>query len=474
MSSSKMPSSLQTSFRLGALCLALLAAGCASSLHTPYAAPATSVPTQWQYAAGANGGHGQTPAPLSPWWTGFNDPALSQLIEQALQRNNNLAAAAIRVRRAQLQVGLAENQFGPSFSGSISTGASRGLNGGGTVKSSGISLGASYEVDLWNRLGSQRDVAQWEALATVQDREATALSLVATTAQLYWQIGYLNQRLAANLQSIAVAQKTLELVQVQYRTGAVSGLELAEAQQNLSSQQASQTTLQQQQVEATTALGLLFDGAPMASILAGPLPSRLPDTTLPPVDAGLPASLLGRRPDLRAAELRLREAKSSIDATRASYYPALSLTGGLGTSSASLVNILKNPVASLGLGITMPFLQRTQRDLDIKISQSQLDEAVVNFRQTLYTAFGDVDNALSSRQQLAAQATLLEQALAAARQAERLYEIRYRAGSVALKPWLDAQEKRRSAEIAVAENRLNRLNNHAVLVQALGGDAVAP
>ena len=467
MKSFPMPTSVMPFARpLGALCLALAATGCAVGPHTPYAAPATSVPTQWQFATGEATQRGV--APLTPWWTGFNDPVLSQLIDQALLRNNDLAAAGIRVRRAQLQVGLAENQFGPTFSGNVSSGVSRSLNGGGTARSSGISLGASYEVDLWNRLGSQRDVAQWEALATVQDREATALSLAATTAQLYWQIGYLNQRLAANLQSIAVAQKTLELVEVQYRTGAVSGLELAEAQQNLRSQQASQTTLQQQQVEAGTALGLLFDGAPLP---AAALPASLPEANLPPVEAGLPAALLGRRPDLRAAELRLREATASIDATRASYYPALSLTGGLGTSSASLVNLLKNPVASLGLGISMPFLQRTQRDLDIKVSQSQLDEAVVNFRQTLYTAFGDVDNALSFRQQLAAQADLLAQALTAARQAERLYEIRYRAGSVALKPWLDAQEKRRSAEIAVAENRLNRLNNHAALVLALGGEA---
>ena len=457
------PRSLTTSsLRLGALCLAMLASGCAS-LHTPYVAPATSVSAQWQFAGGS-----VTAGSLSRWWTGFNDPVLDQLVEQALQRNNNLAAAAIRVRRAQLQVGLAENQFGPSFSGNANSGASRSLNGGGTAKSSGISLGASYEIDLWNRLGSQRDVAQWEAQATAQDREATALSLVATTAQLYWRIGYLNQRLAANLQSIAVARKTLELVQAQYRAGAVSGLELAEALQNLRSQEASQTTLLQQAVEAGTALGLLFDGTPVPD---GSLPPRLPDALLPPVEPGLPAALLGRRPDLRAAEFRLREATASIDATRASYYPALSLTGGLGTSSTSLLNILKNPVASLGLGVTMPFLQRTQRDLDIKISEAQLDEAVVNFRQTLYTAFGDVDNALSSRQQLTAQAALLEQALVAARQAERLYEIRYRAGSVALKPWLDAQEKRRSAEIAVAENRLNRLTNHAVLALALGGEA---
>ena len=452
-------------FKPSLLC-ALLLTGCAS-LPTPYTAPTTSLPAQWQYTTGT------TATSTDPWWTRFNDPVLDQLVDQALLRNNNLAAATIRVRQAQLQAGLAENR--PNFSGSLNTGASRALNGNAsTARSSGASLGASYEIDLWNKLGSQRDVALWEARATAQDRAATALALVGTTAQLYWQLGYLNQRLTANLQSIATAEKTLQLVQAQASAGAVGGLELAEARQSLLTLQASQTTLQQQAVAANTALALLFDAAPGRPPAQ---PQTLPTSSLPAVAAGLPAELLGRRPDLRAAELRLRESHANIAATRASYYPALTLTGALGTSSASLLNLLSNPVASLSLGVALPFLNQKEMGLNIQIAQAQSEAAVVNFRQTLYTALGDVDNALSARQQLRQQAVLLTQALQAATEAERLYEVRYRAGAVALRPWLDAQTSRRSAEIALAENRLNQFNNHVALVQALGGDtevAAAP
>ena len=324
-------------------------------------------------------------------------------------------------------------------------------------------------MDLWNKLGSQRDVALWEARATEQDRAATALALVGTTAQLYWQLGYLHQRLAANQQNIASADTTLQLVQAQANAGAVGGLELAEARQSLLALQASHTTLQQQAVAANTALALLFDTAPSA---LPNLPQTLPNSALPEVAAGLPAELLARRPDLRAAELRLRESHASITATRASYYPALSLTGALGTSSTSLLNLLSNPVTSLGLGLSLPFLNQKEMDLNIQVAQAQSEAAVVNFRQTLYTALGDVDNALSTRQQYRAQAVLLAQVLQAASQAERLYEVRYRAGAVALKPWLDAQTARRNADIALAENRLNQFTNHATLVLALGGDTV--
>jgi NodT family efflux transporter outer membrane factor (OMF) lipoprotein len=400
----------------------------------------------------------------------LNDPVLDQLVADVLARNNNLAAATIRVRRAQLQAGLADQALQPALAGSASMGTRRSLEGdASSTRSSGVTLSASYEIDLWNKLGSQREVARWEALASEQDRQSTRLALVATTARLYWQLAFVNQRLAANTQSIGYAQTTYQLVQTQYRAGAASGLEVAEAQQALASQQASQSALQQQAVEARTALALLLDSAPGSQEVSNP--AALPGGELPALQAGLPASLLARRPDLRAAELRLRESFSKIDATRASYYPALSLTGSLGTSSAQLTNLLQNPVAALGLGVTLPFLQRANMQLSIKVSETQYEEAVVNFRQTLYTALGDVDNALSSRQQLALQAIRLEESLQAARTAERLYEARYRAGAAALKAWLDAQEKRRSADIALADNRLARLNSQLALYQALGGDA---
>ena len=452
-----------------ALAALLMLGGCASTFNSLFRTPALKIPAQYTQDSAVS--MPVTPASDgTPWWTRLNDPVLDQLVAEVLARNNNLAAATIRVRRAQLQAGLADRALQPALAGSASTGARRSLESDATsARSSSMTLSASYEIDLWNKLGSQREVARWEALASDQDRQSTRLALIATTARLYWQLAFVNQRLAASTQSIGYAQTTYQLVQTQYRAGAASGLEVAEAQQALAGQQASQSALQQQAVEARTALALLLDNAPGSQAASNP--AALPSGDLPALQAGLPASLLARRPDLRAAELRLRQSFTRIDATRASYYPALSLTGSLGTSSTQLTNLLQNPVAALGLGVSLPFLQRANMQLNIQVSETQYEEAVLNFRQTLYTALGDVDNALSSRLQLALQAARLEESLQAARTAERLYEARYRAGAAALKAWLDAQEKRRSADIALADNRLSRLNNQLALYQALGGDA---
>jgi NodT family efflux transporter outer membrane factor (OMF) lipoprotein len=452
-----------------ALAALLMLGGCASTFNSLFRTPALKIPAQYTQDSAVS----MPVTPVTdgtPWWTRLNDPVLDQLVAEVLARNNNLAAATIRVRRAQLQAGLADRALQPALAGSASTGARRSLESDATsARSSGVTLSASYEIDLWNKLGSQREVARWEALASEQDRQSTRLALIATTARLYWQLAFVNQRLAASTQSIGYAQTTYQLVQTQYRAGAASGLEVAEAQQALAGQQASQSALQQQAVEARTALALLLDNAPGSQAASNP--AALPSGDLPALQAGLPASLLARRPDLRAAELRLRQSFTRIDATRASYYPALSLTGSLGTSSTQLTNLLQNPVAALGLGVSLPFLQRANMQLNIQVSETQYEEAVLNFRQTLYTALGDVDNALSSRLQLALQAARLQESLQAARTAERLYEVRYRAGAAALKAWLDAQEKRRSADIALADNRLARLNNQLALYQALGGDA---
>lgn len=464
--------------------VATLVAGCASGIEGRYAPPAVVVPSNFPSVSltgstriAANDvvtapvTESATAAPnnLDHWWTAFDDPALNRVVDAALAANNNLAAATIRVRRAQLQAGLADAALRPVFGGSVNANASRSLdNGGPALRTSNFNIGASYEVDLWNRLGSQRDAARWEAAATAEDRAATAQALAGTAATLYWQAGYLGQRITAGAESVAYAARTLTLVQAQHRAGAVSSLEMADAEQNLANQRAAQSTLEQQRVEALNALALLFDGRPPAAASTD-APRVLPTGALPQVAPGLPAALLGRRPDLRAAELRLRESFVNIDAVRASFYPALTLNGSIGGSSTALADLLRNPIGTLGAGITLPFLQVTQRQLGIQVSETQYEEAVVNFRQTLYQALADADNALSAQARLAAQGVDLAQALAASQRAERLYEVRYRLGATPLRTWLDAQERRRNAENAVTDNRFNRLANHATLVRVLGG-----
>lgn len=453
---------------LSAVALAALLAGCAA---TPYRTPDVQLPQQWQHAAGS-----RQPVTLSDrWWTRFGDPQLDSLIDAALQRNTDLAVTAWKVRNARLAAGNAAGKLWPQPSGNLSASRQMPLNGDRSNSNSvSAALDVSWEIDLWGKLAAQQRMADWEAVATDHDREAAAQALVATVAKSYWQLAVLDRKLASQQASLDVARKTLELVQVQYKAGATSGLEVAQAMQNLASQQSTQAALVQQRNEQRNALSILFDAPPEALPAAAQQP-RLPDMAmLPELAAGLPAELLARRPDLQAAEARLRSSLANVDATRTSYYPTLSLTGTLGTGSSALSGILSNPVATLGAGLALPFLRIGEMQRNTAIAQGSYEQAILNFRKTLYSALSDVENALSARTQLQLQETAAQQVATQARRAEELNGVRYRAGAVALKLWLDAQESRRSADLALLDAQLNRAVNVVNLYQVLGGSPVMP
>ena len=403
------------------------------------------------------------------WWQGFGDPGLNALIERTLAVNTDLASAGLRLERARLQAGLASTSLFPQASGSVSTSASRDLESSddwSRNNSAGVSLG--WELDLWGKLRTQRDIAQWEAQASAQDLQNTRLLLVAQAAELYWQLGYLNLAIETGQANLERLQRTATLVQSQFNAGAVSRLEVRQAQQNIESQRAAQAQLEQQRVEARNALTVLLDGRPWP---AESEPKNLDGFTHPDVREGLPAELLARRPDLRAAELRLRQALASIKVTATSYYPTLSLTGSVGSSSPSLGDVLSNPVATLGAGLSLPFLRFRQMQLDIDSADLSYQIAANDFRRTLYTALAEVDNALSARQRLAEQVAAAERSYAEAVEIERLYEVRYRAGATDLRNWLDAQQTRRNAELSLAQARRSQLGNDVTLAKALGGGA---
>jgi len=441
----------------------LMLGGCGGLLpRSRYARPDVELPQSWQNA----GTSGASVANGEKWWQGFRDPNLDALIERALKSNNDLAAAAVRVRRARLSSRLTDTNLTPSVSAGAANNISYDLKSGSNAKSSGVTGTVSYELDLWGKLASSRDSARWEAEATEADRQSVALSLIGTTAKDYWQVAYLNERIAIAEATIAYTRKCLELVGVKYGAGSVSYLDVVQARQTLASQRAELTQLERQRTEARNALAVIFDQAPGNVV---PELQRLPGGPLPEVAPGIPATLLGRRPDLRAAEQRLRKYLANVDYTRTSYYPSITLTGTLGTSSTSLVSILQNPYAALGTSLSMLFIQWNTMKLNVEISRAEYEEAAVNFRQTLYSALSDVENALSGRTRYEEENRFLEESLSMARKAEELAEVRYRAGSTELKVWLDAQESRRSAENSLAENRLNRLKNSMTLYQALGG-----
>ena len=449
------------------ICIILIAtlplSGCGALIKSDYQRPETATPAQWSSAL-------TTASSPADWPADFGDPELTRLVALALERNNDLAAAAIRVRKARLQAGLAAAELHPDLSAGLGTNSQKDLHQGDWETSHSAEVGIGYEVDLWGRLARARDAADWEALATEQDRQSAALSLTGTVMQLYWAIAYDSVRLELSRSNIGSAQQAVDLTEAQEQFGAASQLEVSQARQNLASLLASHQTLEQARQEDLNALAVLFD-MPPGEIMADPADLDL--STLPDIPAGVPAELLGRRPDLRALELRLREYLANTDAARASFYPTLSLTGSLGTASTELSDLMNHPVAALVTSLALPLLNWNTLQLNLDVSRADYEEAVVTFRQTLYESMAEVENGLSNRSHLTAQADHLNENLAEAREIERIYEVRYRTGSGTLKDWLDAQDTRRTAEQSVAENRYNRLINHVTLYQALGGQPAA-
>lgn len=449
--------------------------GCAAVVKTPYQAP--NLPMAGEFAYDRSGAAAQSTY-SDQWWTLFQDQELNRLVQQVIDRNADLAVAGLNLQQAWLKAGLAQSQQGIRVGdASLSTGHAFELDGG-THRDTGISIGyprLSYEIDLFGKLANQTEAARWEAVATAEDLQATGQSLVATTAQLYWQLAYLNESHSTAQQSLNNTEKLYQLVQTQYKAGAVSGMELTQAAQSVQSQKANLSQIQQQLVQARTGLAVLLQ-IPVQQLNIKE-PQRLPNNTLPKISAGLPADILSRRPDLRASEYRLRQTLANKDATKASYYPSISLTGSLSTgigvgSSTSLANAIKNPVATLGAGLTLPFLQYNDMKKNIKISDLEYEKAIVRYRQTLYQAFADTENALSARTELDKQVALQQRNVELAEKAERLTDVRYRNGAIPLKNLLDAQTTTRNARLALVQTKQNQYNAYVTLMQALGGSPI--
>lgn len=450
--------------RLIVLCPLVLLAGC-SSLSSTYLRPVLPAGPRWSTTAAA----GAVQATADRWWLVFGDPDLDKLVGDVIGQNNDVLLAVARAYRARLEADVAANDLLPDLNGNFATGNNQPLAGEpAATSSSSASISVSYELDLWGKLAAQRDSSSFEAQATVEDYEAARVATIGEAIKTYFRIAHANQSIAFAESRLAYFKQTQALVRTQMASGAVSDFELREVEQKLETQAARVSELKQVRLVQRNNLIELLNGAPSPV----PEPQRLPSKKLPSIQAGLPADLLARRPDLRAAEARLRAMlKKTVDETRASFYPPISLTGTLGTSSPQLLAFISNPAATVGVNVALSFLNLKDMKLKVAISRAQYEEGVLNFRKTLLKAFSDVANALGARADCAERVRRLRNALSAAQEVERLTEARYRAGAITLRVWLDAQEHRRTAEIALADIRLEQLVNESLLYRALGGSA---
>ncbi|AIR03232.1 RND transporter [Cedecea neteri] len=449
-----------------AICLAAaFSAGCANTLKSDYHAPEVSYPASWNKSEPVGN--------IAPFdWKAFNDPQLDSWLRQVMASNNDVAIAVLRVYRARLdaeRVGIAND---PGLKASLGVDGKTPLNNSsGWTKGSSASLSTSYELDLWGKIARQRDAAEWASHASEEDLRAARLTLLSETSNNYWRIGFVNQQIDVLQQSIGYAKETLRLAEARYRAGGASALDVVDAQQSLLAQENRLTGLQRERLLGLNQQAVLLGTAPGSAVVE---PTKLPKGTLPQVNANIPASVLMHRPDISAQEWRVREALANVDIRRTEYYPAFSLTGSLGTGSSSLLKVLHNPIGSVGASLTLPFLEWRQRGVEVKIARNDYEQRVLAFKQSLYKAMSSIEDELSLRNQLLAQELRLREGLALARKSERLNEVRYRQGAARISFWLDAQEKRRQAELLLDENRFNQLQNLAKIYLEFGGSSKFP
>jgi multidrug efflux system outer membrane protein len=447
------------------------------TLAPKYTKPASPVPAQWPTGAAYN--ETKTAASASavqdiPWRKFFTDERLQKIIETALNNNRDLRVAALNVERARALYGIQRAELLPTVSavGSVSktlVPADLSTTGSATTTSQySVNLGIlSWEIDFFGRIRSLKDQALEEYLATEDARRSAQISLLSSVAQAYLS-------LAADRENIRLAASTLEtqeasykLIRKRYDAGLTSELDLMQAQSQVDTAKVDVARNTQLAAQDENALNLLV-GSPLSSDL---LPADL-NSVNPPKDIspGLSSELLLRRPDILAAEHQLKAANANIGAARAAFFPNISLTTTIGTTSAELSGLFKAGQGTWNFApqIIMPiFDARTWSAYDV--TKVEKEVSVAQYEKAIQTAFREVSDALAVKgtlnQQVAAQQSLVE----AVAETYRLSNARYTKGIDSYLGVLDAQRSLYSAQQGLIVLRLARLVNQVTLYMALGG-----
>lgn len=427
--------------------------GC--SLVPSYSQPDVPLALAW---TGAQGG-AEAPASGGLWWKEFHSQELDGLIAKGLSENYTLKAAMSRIDEARglAQVAGAAQYPLLSLGGNVQ----RQDNYGTTAKRS-VFADATYEVDFWGKSRAAADSSTALANASVFDAQTLRMTLGATIATTYFQVLSLDDRLRL-AQSIADdAQQVLELVEVQASQGVVSNLEVEQQRNALQTFQAAMPPLRQQRDQALYQLAVLV-GVPPQGFQVNQ--TGLQDLAIPHPAMGLPIGLLRQRPDVQAAEARLKSANFDVGVARAAFLPniSLDLMGGVDTLAGggiwSAIGTLAQPVFAGG-----------RLTGQLNVDQAHAQELTASYRESVIEALQDVETQLSAAHQLDQTYRLNQAAVTSAREAARLAQVRYRLGSTDFQTLLIVERTQYQAEDSLLQVRLQHLQAAVGLFRALGGD----
>jgi efflux transporter, outer membrane factor lipoprotein, NodT family len=408
------------------------------------------------------------------WWQGYNDPQLNELVEQAIKNNLDLAKSAISVNRALYNANLVGANLVPTFSGSGSSSASKGIGSSNNTNSVGTSTVSntasfklSYTVDLWRRLADTASAAEWEHKATQEDLKAARLSLINSVVATYYQIAYYKDAIAVTNRTIKNYEQISSILNNKLKVGAIDPLAVEQAQQATLNARNSVVGLETSLKTAEQTMRNLLNLQPNQ-----PLPSRYPNilnVKLQGVDTNVPVSAIANRPDVAMRLNRLQSAFKTLTATEKSWFPTLTLGGAISGSARSASNVADNPIANGMFSFDLPFLDWNRVKNNVKISEADYTTARINYEQSITTALNEIDNYYYTYNQARSSLGLLEQTYEKNRKISTYYQNRYNQGVAEFRDWISAMNTELSSQISVLNQKYMILTNENLVYQAMAG-----
>jgi multidrug efflux system outer membrane protein len=473
---------------LGVLAAIAGLAGC--TVGPNYKRPAVDVPLAYRAATSdASAGDHPTsdqPAPQSvataptpvqsfgdqKWWDVFQDRELQNLIRTALKNNYDVRIAATRVLEAQAQLGITRADQYPTLGvgGNISSqqNPKEGPIPGYEVTLGQVSASAAYNIDFWGKYRRATEAARATLLANEWVQKEVMATLVANVATAYFQLRQFDLELEISQRTLASRKDSLQLTQTLEQHGFDSLLDVRQSEQLVYTASSEVPDLQRQIAQQENAISILLGNNP------GDIPRGLKLTEqphAPDVPAGLPSSLLERRPDIHEAEQNLISANANIGVARAAFFPQISLTATAGYESAALSDLFTGPAGiwTMAASLSQPIFEGGRLKSNLRLSEAQREQMTLTYQQSIQGAFRDVSNALIAYRKYQEFRTQQEHLLESARDAARLSEGRFKSGTTDYLEVLTNETNAFTAELSLAQAQGNELVALVQLYQALGG-----
>ncbi|MBG9389856.1 efflux transporter outer membrane subunit [Caenimonas aquaedulcis] len=462
-------STLSARHLLAPLLAALVLAGCATA-PAEYAAP-VEVPAKFKEASAV----WAVVAPAESqdrgtWWKVFADPALDALVERAGAANTSIQEAASRLAQARAALGRTQADRLPQVglgSGAVRQAGANTANGAApaTLTTAGATL--SWELDLFGRLARANDAATLDAQSRAALLQSTRLLVQSEVAQTYLSLRAIDVERALVRETVTAYEGTLRVTQRRHQAGDIAELDVARVESELAATQSEALALDRRRAELEHALAVLVgDAASTFALTPGDW-----TTALPAIPAGIPATVLARRPDVSAAQSGMLAAQARLGVARAAWFPNVSLTAAGGYASPELGDLFKWTARAWSVGalLSLPIFDGGKRQAGIDDARAQLEGASASYRGQVLTAFREVEDQLSSLRLLQEQAQAQARAVTSASRATVLSESRYRNGMDSQLELLDARRSELRNRRQALQVRAGQYQATVALIRALGG-----